>query len=141
MSQAYWDTNLFVYLHENHPVFRPMVENIYNFLAARNDTLCTSVFTVGEVLALPIKMNDSQAIASIRNSMLGGDVDLLDFTLPMAERYAQIRATTALKAPHALHLATAIEVQASLFVTNDHQLQRLQFPGKPLCLSLEGKIF
>lgn len=141
MSQAYWDTNLFVYLHENHPAFRPMVENIYNFLAARNDTLCTSVFTVGEVLALPIKMNDSQAIASIRNSMLGGDVDLLGFTLPMAERYAQIRATTALKAPDALHMATAIEVQASLFVTNDHQLQRLQFPGKPLCLSLEGKIF
>lgn len=141
MSRAYWDTNVFVYLHENHPVFRPMVENVYNFLVARNDALCTSVFTVGEVLALPMKMNDSQAIASIRNSMLGGDVELLPLTLPMAERYAQIRATTALKAADALHLATAIEVQASFFVTNDYQLQKLQFPGKPLCLSLEGKVF
>jgi len=141
MSQVYWATNLFIYLHEDHPVFRPLVENVYNFLAARKDTLCTSVFTVGEVLALPMKRNDSKAIASIRNSMLGGDVELLPFTLPMAERYAQIRATTSLRAADSLHLATAMEVHASLFVTNDHQLQKLQLPGKPLCLSLEGKIF
>ena len=141
MSRVYWDTNLFLYLHENHPIFGPMVENIYNFLAARNDRICTSVFTVGEALALPIRMNDTAAIASIRNSMLGGDVELISLTLPMAEQYAVVRAGTALKAADALHLATAIEVQASLFVTNDSQLQKLQFPGKPLCLSLDGKIF
>jgi predicted nucleic acid-binding protein len=117
-----------------------MVESIYNLHVGRNDTLCTSVFTVGEVLALPMKMKDTNAIASIRDSMLNGEVELISFTLSMAERYAQIRAGTNLKAADALHLATAIEINASLFVTNDHQLQKLLFPGKPLCLSLEGKI-
>jgi len=141
VSRIYWDTNLFIYLHENHPKFGPLVKRAYAFLAARNDILCTSVFTVGEVLTLPMQKNDAAVTSLIRDSMLSGDVELIPLTLPMAERYAQIRALTALKAPDALHLATAIEVKADLFVTNDHQLQKMQFPGKPLCASLEGKIF
>jgi predicted nucleic acid-binding protein len=46
-----------------------------------------------------------------------------------------------LKAADALHLATAIESKASLFVTNDHQLQRLQVPEKPFTVGLDGKLF
>jgi len=141
MSRIYWDTNLFIYLHENHPVFGPLVRQAYEFLAARNDTLCTSVFTVGEVLTLPLRYQDAKATALIRSSMVSDEIELIPFTLDMAERYAQIRASTVLKAADALHLATAIESKADLLVTNDHQLQKLQFPGKPLSAGLDGRIF
>jgi predicted nucleic acid-binding protein len=141
VSRIYWDTNLFIYLHEDHPDFGPLVRQAYEFLVTRNDTLCTSVFTVGEVLTLPLQKNDAAATNLIRESMMSGEIELIPLTLPMAERYAQIRAVTPLKAADALHLATAIEARADLFVTNDRQLQKLQFPGKPLSVGLDGKVF
>jgi predicted nucleic acid-binding protein len=141
MSRIYWDTNMFIYLHEDHPEFGPLVRQAYEFLVTRNDTLCTSVFTVGEVLTLPLRKQDQQATDLIRNSMLSGEVELIPFTLSMAERYAQIRGATPLKAPDALHLATAIETRIDLFVTNDRQLQKLKFRGKPLSAGLDGKVF
>jgi len=141
VSRIYWDTNLFIYLHEDHPEFGPKVRRIYEALIARNDTLCTSVFTVGEVLTLPLRMKDDAAISAIRDSMLSGEVELLPFTLAMAQRYGQIRAVSSLKAADALHLATAIESRVSLFVTNDHQLQKLQVAEKPFTVGLDGKLF
>lgn len=141
MSRVYWDTNLFIYLHEEHPEFGPLVQRAYEALIARNDTLCTSVFTVGEVLTLPIRMKDERSTAAISDSMMSGEVELLPFTLAMAQRYAKIRAESALKAADAIHLATAIETRVSLFVTNDRQLQKVPVAEKPWTIGLDGKLF
>jgi len=141
VSRVYWDTNLFIYLHEDHPEFGPLVRHIYEGMIARNDTLCTSVFTVGEVLTLPLRLKDEAATSAIRASMLSGEVELLPFTLATAERYGQIRAHSPLKAADALHLATAIETKVNLFVTNDHKLGKMIVPEKPLTIDLNGKLF
>lgn len=141
MTRIYWDANLFIYLHEGHPEFGPLVRRIYEFHIARNDTICTSVFTIGEVLTLPIRMKDEAAIGVIRDSMLSGEVELIPYTLAMAQRYAWIRAAVQVRPADALHLATAIETRVSLFVTNDRQLQKLEFPEKPWTVGLEGKLF
>jgi len=141
VSRIYWDSNLFIYLHEGHPTFGPRVRRIYGEIVARNDTLCTSVFTVGEVLTMPLRMKDDAAVNAISESMLSGEVELIPFTLAMAQRYGKIRAISSVKAADALHLATAIESRVSLFVTNDHQLQRLQVPEKPFTVGLDGKLF
>ncbi len=141
MTRIYWDTNLFIYLHEDHPEFGPLVRRIYESLIARNDTLCTSVFTVGEVLTLPLRMKDEAVVSTIRDSMMSGEVELLPFTLAMAQRYGQIRAVSSLKAADAIHLATAIEAKVNLFVTNDPQLQKLQVPEKPWTVGLDGRLF
>ena len=53
MSLVYWDTMLFAYLLEAHPQFKVRVSQIAHRMEERGDTLCTSVFTVGEVLAGP----------------------------------------------------------------------------------------
>lgn len=141
MSRVYWDSNLFIYLHEGHPEFGPLVRRIYEAMIARNDTLCTSVFTVGEVLTLPLRMRDQAALSAIRSSMLSGEVELLPFTLLMAQRYGQIRAVCSVKPADALHLATAIEAKVDLFATNDQKLWKLTAPEKPLTINLEGKLY
>jgi len=141
MTRVYWDSNLFIYMHEGHPEFGPLVRRIYEGMIARYDTLCTSVFTVGEVLTLPLRLKDEAAIAAIRESMLSGEVELLPFTLAMAQRYGQIRALSPVKPADALHLATAIETKVNLFVTNDHKLWKLTLPDKPLTMNLDGKLF
>jgi predicted nucleic acid-binding protein len=141
VTRVYWDSNLFIYLHEGHPEFGPRVRRLYEDMIARNDALCTSVFTVGEVLTLPIRLKDETAINAIRESMLSGEVELLPFTLAMAQRYAQIRARCSIKPADALHLATAIEAKVNLFVTNDHKFRQLRLPEMPLTIGLDGKLF
>jgi predicted nucleic acid-binding protein len=141
VTRVYWDSNLFIYLHEDHPEFGPRVRRIYEEMIARNDTLCTSVFTVGEVLTLPLRLKDEAAANAIRESMLSGEVELLPFTLATAQRYAQVRALCLIKPADALHLATAIEAKVNLFVTNDRRLRQFRLPEMPLTIGLDGKLF
>lgn len=141
MTRVYWDSNLFIYLHEDHPEFGPRVRRIYEEMIARNDTLCTSVFTVGEVLTLPLRLKDEAATDAIRESMLSGEVELLPFTLATAQRYAQIRALCSIKPADAIHLATAIETKVNLFVTNDYKFRQFRLPEMPLAIGLDGKLF
>lgn len=141
MSRVYWDSMMFIYLQEGNPKYAPLVRRAYDAMVERNDTLCTSVFTVGELLTLPKARNNHALIESTRNFMVKGDVELLPFTLATAEKYSEVRATTGLKAGDAIHLATALEEKVRLFVTNDHQIQRLRMPGLPLMVGLDGKIF
>jgi predicted nucleic acid-binding protein len=50
VSRIYWDTMLFVYWIEDHPEHAARMNQIRKRIQARRDTLCTSVFTLGEVL-------------------------------------------------------------------------------------------
>jgi predicted nucleic acid-binding protein len=141
MSRVYWDSMMFIYLQEGNPQFAPLVQIAYEALEKRNDTLCTSVFTVGEVLILPRRKRNNVLADSIRSFMLGSNIELLPFTLSTSEIYSDVRAVTTLKAADAIHLATAIECGARLFVTNDHQLQRITMPGAPLIAGLDAKVW
>ena len=117
------------------------MKSISDRLLERNDTLCTSVFTVGEVLTLPRRKKNEALVAALRRYMLGGEIELLPYTLATSEIYSEVRAATALKAADAIHLATAAEAGARLFVTNDHQLQRIKMPGIPLIAGLDAKLW
>jgi len=55
------------------------------------------------------------------------NVRWLPLDMVIADRAAQLRAEYRLKTPDAVHLATAIESEATLFVTNDRDMPRI--PG------------
>ena len=50
MSRVYWDSMLFIYMLEGNPAFSPIVDGILREMDQRDDTLCTSIFCLGEVL-------------------------------------------------------------------------------------------
>ena len=60
MNRVYWDSMLFIYLLEANPVFGERVQRMHEAMLRRGDMLCTSVFTVGEVLTGPRKLNDAR---------------------------------------------------------------------------------
>ena len=64
MSLVFWDTMLFVYLVEENPQFHRRVSGIRTRMLDRGDRLCTSVLTLGELLALPYA-HGSQELAQI----------------------------------------------------------------------------
>src|ERR1700732_857417 len=94
LSLIYWDSMLFVYLLEAHPVFGPTVDRLLDAIIRRGDTLCTSVFCAGEVLAGPRRIGSNSGVDAVMRLFSGGTISVLPFTLETADRFATIRAST-----------------------------------------------
>jgi predicted nucleic acid-binding protein len=141
VSLIYWDSMLFVYMLEAHPVFSSTVDALLDNMIRRGDTLCTSVFCAGEVLAGPRRLGVQSEIDAIKRFFASGTVMVLPFTLETADRFALIRASTRVNSADAIHLAAASETGVDLFVTNDQDLRKLSIPGIKFFADMEGRIF
>jgi len=141
VSLIYWDTMLFVYLMEYYPDHGPRTEKIRSKMQKRGDTLCTSVFTVGELLTGCYKRGEQALAVQVRDALQPPTVELLPFTFEVAERYAQIRAAHRVAPADAIHLATAAVARTNLFLTNDLKLQKLTIPGIDFVAGLDVNLF
>jgi len=140
MSRIYWDSMLFVYFLEGHAQFGPRVRQIHQEMTRRGDSLCTSIFTVGEMLTGPEKTKAVAGVKETREFFESEEVELIPFTIRTAEAYAKIRAANAVLPADAIHLASAAEARIDLFLTNDKKLQRLNIPGIKFIAGLDGKL-
>lgn len=129
MSRIYWDTMLFVYWLEGHPEYARRVQEIHGKMEQRRDTLCASAFTLGELLVGPCKTKDVDMGRAIREYFQNSAIELLPFDAETAEIYSRIRAEHKVSPADAIHLATAAQAHADLFLTNDRRLWRLIIPG------------
>lgn len=141
MSRIYWDTMLFVYLLEDHPVYAPKVNRIYRKMQERGDTLFTSSLAFGESLTGALKGGDTALAQDIKRLFGSNEVKMLPFLPSTAEVYASIRTRERIPQPDAIHLATAAETGIDIFFTNDKQLLGRTIPGIHFIVGLEGKLF
>jgi predicted nucleic acid-binding protein len=93
------------------------------------------------VLVKPKAVNDIRAYTAIRTFMRGGEVELLPFTIDMAEQYSLVRAQTKIKAADAIHLASAIRGRVDFFMTNDLDLRKHRNAGFPPMIGIDRKIY
>jgi predicted nucleic acid-binding protein len=132
---------LFVYLLEAEPRFGPRVREIHEEMMRRGNRLCTSVFTVGEVLTGPLKKGAGPIADRIRSYFRSDAIDVIPFDFGTAETYSRIRAANSVRGPDAIHLASAAQARSDLFLTNDHRLLRLTVPGISFIAGLEARLF
>ena len=140
MSRVYWDSMLFIYLLEGNPVFGSRVMKLHEAMARRGDILCTSIFTLGEVLTGPHKRNDKAGVRGIKEFFTGKDLQILPFDFDASDRYSIIRSQRNVSQADAIHLATAAVAGVDLFVTNDAKLRTLLIPGIKFFTDLDGKL-
>jgi predicted nucleic acid-binding protein len=140
VNRVYWDTMLFIYLLEANPIFGERVERLHEAMLRRGDSLCTSVFTVGEVLTGPRKLNDLAGITGLKSFFASTRVEILPFSMVVADRYSMIRADARVSQADGIHLATAAAAGVDLFVTNDSDLRKLIVSGIRFFADVDGKI-
>jgi len=141
MSRVYWDTMLFAYMIEAHPEYGVRTKQILAAMRKRRDTLCTSVFTLGELLTGPYKKGVMDLASQVKEVIRPPRVELLPFSAETAERYARIRASNPLPPADTIHLATAAVAGVTLFLTNDHRLSKLVIPGIDFIAGLDVNLF
>lgn len=129
MSRVYWDTMLFIYWLEDHPVFAKRVDEIHHRMEDRHDQLITGAFTVGEVLAGPYRKAQVQRLEDLRRLLRNVVAEIIPFTIETADLYAKIRGTLRVGPADAIHLASAAHAGTDLFLTNDRQLLGKIVPG------------
>lgn len=141
MSLVFWDTMLFIYWLEDHPVFGERVHRIFDGMQERGDTLCTSAFTIGEILVAPLKEGESETASKIMRLMQPPFVRILSFTAETAVEFARIRARLPVSAADAIQLACAAEARVDLFLTHDRGLANKHVPGIQFVANLDVNLF
>jgi len=131
---------LFIYLLEGNPKYGGRVQRMHEAMLRRGDILCTSIFTVGEVLTGPRKRNDVAGINGLKKFFDSKDVEILPITIEAADRYSMIRAETRVSQADGIHLATAAAAGVDLFITNDEKLRALTIQGIRFFADLDGKV-
>lgn len=140
MSRIYWDTMLFVYWLEDHPQHGRRVQEIHRRMAERGDTLCASAFVLGELLVKPYKLKRMDLTRAILEYFQASAFEILPFGAETAEIFARIRAEHNVSPADAIHLASAAQTHADLFLTNDRQLCRLNIPGIDFIAGLDTNL-
>jgi predicted nucleic acid-binding protein len=132
---------LFIYWFEGHPAYAERIGHILARMEQRGDSLCTSVFTVGETLAGLFKSREPEKSERMRDAFRPPFVQVLPFTMDSANHYANIRARLGVSPPDAIHLACAAQTGVDLFLTNDRRLVGQIVPGIQFIASLESELF
>ncbi len=132
---------LFIYWLEDHPLHAARMQRIHERMEERGDRLCTSVFTVGEVLTGLYKRKALEIASQVREAFRSPQVELISFTAETADSYARIRASHRVSPADAIHLATAANAGVDLFLTNDHRLQPLAIPGIHFIAGMDVNLF
>jgi predicted nucleic acid-binding protein len=140
MSRVYWDSMVFVYWLENHPTNAARVEEILQTMLERGDQLCAGYFSLGEVMAGPLKKNRLQLAANVEQFFDSGLALMLPFDRRAALEFARLRATANVSPADAIHLACAAASGVDLFITHDKQLHKLRVPGIQFIAGLDVNV-
>jgi predicted nucleic acid-binding protein len=141
VSRIYWDAMLFIYLIEQPPEHGSRMTHLLDRMSTRGDSLCTSIFTLGEVLTGPYKQGAHDLAQEIKKFIGPPDVDLLPFTADAADQYARIRAMNRASPADSIHLASAASAGVDLFLTNDRTLQKMIVPGIQFVAGVDVNLF
>jgi predicted nucleic acid-binding protein len=118
-SLIYADTSIFIYTMESHPDYWSILQPLWQQFSEGKISIITSELTLMEVLVLPIRnyetdlINDYEILLSLPN------IKLKTITQSILKKAAEIRANFNLKTPDAIHAATAILNDCTVFFTND----------------------
>jgi len=127
LQRVYIETAPFIYFVEEHQLYSKKMENVFNVVDRQSIEIITSVITLSETLAKPLKVGDSTVEQGYRRLLQQTQhVSLVSVNTAIADETAQLRARYNLRTPDALHLATAMKTNCDVFLTNDLVYRRVQ---------------
>jgi predicted nucleic acid-binding protein len=136
VSRIFWDTNLFIYLIEDHGELSEQVVRLRKRMIERSDELYTSTLTLGEILVKPIEAGD-EVLGRRYEAALRQGATIIPLDIDVARLYAGIRNDRTIRPPDAIQLACAAQARVDLFITNDERLSMKSIPRIQFVSSLQ----
>jgi predicted nucleic acid-binding protein len=122
------DTSIFLYFIEEHPLYLPLVEPLFEAIDAGELKAVTSSLTLLEVLVIPFRFSNAALVERYETLLTKSQgLRLVDLDRDFLRAVAQVRASTRAKTPDAMQLAAAMAAGCPVFLTNDDRIPDL--PG------------
>ena len=122
------DTSIFLYFIEEHPLYLPLVQPLFEAIDAGRLGAVTSSLTLLEVLVIPFRFSNAALIERYETLLTKSQgLRLVDLDRDFLRAVAQVRASTRAKTPDAMQLAAALAAGCPVFLTNDDRIPDL--PG------------
>ena len=121
------DTSVFIYQLDANPRYAPFTDHVFAWLERPYHTAATSTITMTALLVQPYRDQSEQRVNEFY-ALLSTfpNLEWIAPGLDVADVAARIRAAHRLRTPDALQAATAIQAQATGFITNDPIFERLE---------------
>ncbi|BAU16028.1 PilT protein domain protein (plasmid) [Leptolyngbya sp. NIES-3755] len=125
-NRVYLDANIWIYALEAHPNFSTALAELFQAIDQGGLTAVTSELSLAETLVKPMldqkvprQIEYRQAISSRQY------LRVIPIQRSLLIEAARLRATSNLKLPDAIHVATALTTQCTTFLTNDQGLRSI----------------
>ncbi|MBI2591446.1 MAG: type II toxin-antitoxin system VapC family toxin [Candidatus Brennerbacteria bacterium] len=121
------DSMAYIYLLEEHPKLSILAENIFERAENNKLTIISSVLILIEVLT-GFRKSKEQDLEKKFQQIINefSSLEIYNVDQNLVNLIVDLRANYNLKTPDAIHLATAIEHGADIFITNDRQLKKVK---------------
>lgn len=122
-KRVYFDANIFIYLLEHHQELGEICLSLVQSAVDKEMDGYSGELVLAELLVKPLKDNNARAVQAVKDLFTKDTrIELLPHTKSAFIAAAHLRATYKIKLPDALHIATAIENDIEVFLTNDREI-------------------
>ncbi len=116
------DTMVWIYLLDEHPRYADLATAVFALIEQGTVQGVTSTLTLAEILTAPARAGNTQALQDYELYVTNfPNLQLMPPNVEIARQTALVRASTGLKMPDAIQIATAIQAGATALVSNDKQ--------------------
>ncbi len=119
-THLFIDTSIFIYFVEQHPVYQPLCDPLFESIEKGTVKASTSTLTLMETLVQPYRRKLDDLVLKFYSLLTTyPNIIWIDLTIDVADTAARLRAEYRLKTPDAIQLASAISSGANGFICND----------------------
>jgi predicted nucleic acid-binding protein len=122
---VYVDTSIVIYTVENHASYWQLLQPLWSKLRNREVQIFSSEVLIMETLTGPLRDNNQQLLQDYERFLFQSGMVLVPISQNLLKEAAQLRATTNLRTPDAIHVATALDTESTLFLTNDRRIRQI----------------
>ena len=123
-QRVYLDANIFIYALEGHARYAPLLSDLFRAIDRGEVQAVTSELTLAEVLVKPFADASVERQAIFQRALrTTGSRTVAPIDRAVLIEAARLRATTPLRLPDAIHVATARLSGCRTFISNDQRLR------------------
>ncbi|WP_445638253.1 VapC toxin family PIN domain ribonuclease [Nostoc sp. DSM 114161] len=131
----YIDTPVVIYSVEWNPEYYSLLLPLWLKFQTGEIQIISSELILMEALVLALRNNDTFLLNAYEELLLSENMQLVPISKSVLRQAANLRATTNLKTPDAIHVATALSVNCNQFLTNDKGFRNV--PSLPVIILSE----
>lgn len=121
------DTAPLIYFIEGHSRYQEKLIELFKSNDLGDFRFQTSTLTLIELLVQPFRKQNLKLAGRYEQIITeSNNIDIFDVDLEIAKQAAKLRADYNFKTPDAIQLATGLEKNAGLFLTNDKELNKIR---------------